>query len=180
MESKGKASARNFLIRFLIFLSLIVGGGVLLTPRGISCYSKPRQVESKVYVASMNRGQHSYFIEKQTFTNSITLEIGIPVKTDSYSYYSRIEPKILTSDYEISIVKNYSQPRVRNMVNYFGLAWVITPLNKDNITRSTQPVANTLLCQTNLVNLIPSSEDRVEFSKDFKSASCPKGMVEVK
>ena len=109
---------KPFLDEWLIF-GMIFGGAaiafnlinlIFFPKKSCGCGS-----EAKSYTGSMNRAQQAYFLERITFTNSINSEAGIPLETDRYKYYSRSEKKIITPDYEILMVSNFSVAKKDNL-----------------------------------------------------------------
>ncbi len=174
MASETKKPVPNkrliFIIFFIFFVVLI--HELVAIPSFFNRLDESRQ--AKYYIGAMNRAQQQYFIEKATFTNSINLGAGIPLETDRYKYYSRSEKKIITPDYEILMVSNFSVAKKDNLQNYYGLVWATKSRTKKNLTKDEQ-LAKVIHCKTSSnmnLTIIP----KVEFSKDFKEASCPKGM----
>lgn len=131
--------------------------------------------EAKTYVGSMNRAQQAYFLEKGSFTNSIAPYSEIPLETNKYKYFSRVENKISTPNYEIFMVSNLSQAKKDDLQNYYGLAWATKSRNEKNSTQS-EPINMSILCKASNTDATITSEPKVKFSKDFKQAFCPKGM----
>lgn len=76
----------------VVTLFLVLGiGSVLALPSLMSCGTfKGKQAEAKQNIGSMNRSQQAYFLENDTFTNSVeTLGIGILTQTVNYDYSIR-------------------------------------------------------------------------------------------
>jgi type IV pilus assembly protein PilA len=69
---------------------LAVLGGVVFLPtllNPMSCVSKAKNAEAKYNIQSINRTQEANFLEKNTFTHSVTnLDIGIKSQTVNYIY----------------------------------------------------------------------------------------------
>jgi hypothetical protein len=168
----------------LIFVSIFGGVAIafmilidiLFNPKK-ACACKDRA--PKGYIEAMNRVQQVYFIENGTFTNSVNPFFGIPTEAGSFKYFSKLDKKIVTQNYEVLVVKSYTQSRNRDLYNYFGAVWAIIPRQKDKLTQS-EPTINHILCKASNSNLIPSLESQVKFSNNFKVASCPKGMEVIK
>ena len=75
------------LIELLVVIIIIGILSAIALPSFLNQASKAKQSEAKNYVGAVQRAQQSYRIEKQTFAPDVTtLEIGIPTKTDNYSY----------------------------------------------------------------------------------------------
>ncbi|NEP14996.1 MAG: general secretion pathway protein GspH [Symploca sp. SIO2C1] len=77
-------------------LSLIVLGllGLIFVPSFLSTTHSHGQSEAKTYVGSIIRGQQAYFLEKNTFANTIEpLGLGIKTQTENYTYSTRATDK---------------------------------------------------------------------------------------
>ena len=56
-------------------------------PTLLSRANKAKQVESKLYVGAMNRGQQAYYLENTVFTESVDeLGVGIRQQTENYLF----------------------------------------------------------------------------------------------
>src|SRR6478672_8974722 len=140
---------QGFTILELLVIIVIIGVlAAIALPSFLSCANKGKQSEAKSYVGSMNKGQQAYFMEKDTFANSIEkLGIGIKNQTANYQYSLQTTPKTAFS-YGVAL-KNTTKP----IKSYVGAVFLV-PVKKDK-TKAAKPQMETvvetvaILCETN-------------------------------
>jgi type IV pilus assembly protein PilA len=141
------SSNKNQGFSILEFLVVIVIIGVLAAialPSLLSCGNKAQQSEARTYVGSMNRGQQAYFMEKDTFANSIEkLGLGIKTQTANYQYSLQTTPKTAFS-YGVAL-KHTTKP----IKSYVGAVFLV--LVKKDKTKAAKNKLETvaILCETN-------------------------------
>jgi len=82
-----KGNAGFTLIELLVVIIIIGILSAIALPSFLNQANKARQSEAKTYVGSINRGQQAYFLEKNTFSDTIPkLGIGVADDTTSYAY----------------------------------------------------------------------------------------------
>ena len=75
------------LIELLVVIIIIGILSAIALPSFLNQANKAKQSEAKTYIGSMNKAQQAYFVEKSTFTTSITqLGVGIQTETNNYKY----------------------------------------------------------------------------------------------
>jgi type II secretory pathway pseudopilin PulG len=87
----------------VILLSVLgIGGGLLALPSLTNCTNKAIQAEAKQNIGVLNRAQQAYYLEFQTFTNSLT-DLGVGINPQSVNYnYSIRATKTSTIHYAIA------------------------------------------------------------------------------
>jgi type IV pilus assembly protein PilA len=87
----------------VILLSVLgIGGGLLALPSLTNCTNKAVQAEAKQNIGVLNRAQQAYYLEFQTFTNSLT-DLGVGINPQSVNYdYSIHATKTSTIHYAIA------------------------------------------------------------------------------
>lgn len=105
--------------------------------------NKVKESEGRQYIASINKGQQAYYIEKAEFSYSISdLGIGIRTETDNYSYdIEKIDPK--------AFVISTASAKDSKLKSYAGLVYV-----EDNTTKSK-------ICETDQPSTLPPKDFRV-------------------
>lgn len=75
------------LIELLVVIIIIGILSAIALPSFLNQANKAKQSEAKQYTGSMNRQQQAYFLEKNTFTTTLTnLGLGIQAETENYKY----------------------------------------------------------------------------------------------
>lgn len=136
-----KRSERTKVIRNVIRLTFWLGGGVsgfyLALPSLTSCACTPSMFEAFNFLASINRAQRSYRIEKPTFAHSIAeLEIEIPAET-VYRY------EVIEANDQVSIATATAPPGT-GLKSYTGAAYMLE-----------NGYSEALLCRTIEASAIP-------------------------
>jgi type II secretory pathway pseudopilin PulG len=106
-----------------------------------SMVHKAKQAEARQNIGAMNRAQQAYFLEENTFTNSIEkLGIGIRAQTVNYDYSIQATPKA---------VFNYGVSRKNGVTSYVGAVFVVptTPSNSSTTENEVNTVA--IVCEAN-------------------------------
>ena len=102
--------------------------------------NKGRQAEARQNIGAMNRAQQAYYLEKTTFSNSISkLGIGINTQTENYNYSTRATE---------SAAFNYGISREDNLKSYVGAAFD-GPLNGLNTDSTGWDATIAILCEAN-------------------------------
>jgi type IV pilus assembly protein PilA len=105
------------LIELLVVIIIIGILAAISLPAFLNQVSKARQSEAKAYLASMNRAQQAYLIEKRQFANNLQLQflsIGISPTTANYTY------TISGGGLGATSVTNQAQPLSRVLKAYLG------------------------------------------------------------
>lgn len=123
--------------------------------------------EGKTYVASMNRAQQNYFLEKKKWVKTIEeSEIGIKAETENYRYNIQNIDSIKTVD-----IKNYpgiivqtGTAKKEDLKSYLGAAYLSGSSNSGLTTI-------TILCESNE----PTKKEAGLPKFDGKALQCPDG-----
>jgi type II secretory pathway pseudopilin PulG len=103
--------------------------------------SKVKQAEGKQNIGALNRAQQAYFLEYNSFTNSIEkLGIGIKTQTENYNYSIRATPKA---------VFNYGISRKDNFKSYIGGVFAVPAKEIPNSASSDEILTLAILCEAN-------------------------------
>jgi type II secretory pathway pseudopilin PulG len=62
-----------------------IGGGLIFLTSSVSCGNKGKQAEAKQNIGAMNRAQQAYFLDNNTFANSV-VDTGVGIKTQTVNY----------------------------------------------------------------------------------------------
>jgi hypothetical protein len=112
-------------------------------------YGKVDPMEVTQFLGSMNKGQQAYYIENNSFSNSINnLGLGIKTDTNNYSYrilspmnpvqnVEELKPSPLDENSKIT----FATPKNPGFKSYMGIVWTF-PMSDDQLT------TNTLLCKS--------------------------------
>ncbi len=116
--------------------------GFIALPSFLNCANPAKQVEAKTYIGTMNRGQQAYFLEKNTFANSVeSLDIGITTQTFNYNYSIRAT-KMAVFQYGIA--------RNETLKSYVGGVFVIP-----STANKSEPTTISILCEAFHSGLTP-------------------------
>ncbi len=87
--NKKKADKGFTLIELLVVIIIIGILSAIALPSFLNQANKARQSEAKQSLGAVNRGQQSYFLERQFFSDNINgLGLGVSINTENYSYGS--------------------------------------------------------------------------------------------
>ncbi|AFY70870.1 general secretion pathway protein H [Thalassoporum mexicanum PCC 7367] len=128
--------------------------------------NRTRQSEAKTYVAAMNRAQQAYFLENSFFAGNVdSLELGIPIETEYYTYSINLQADRAT-------VQNIGQSKRDDAKSYIGLVWVTHPESE------LSPFA--ILCEDDQPSAAPVTEFKpIEPGNQITDVNCPPGYVDV-
>lgn len=111
--------------------------------------NKAKEAEGKAYVGAMNRAQQAYYLEKETFSNSIEkLGLGIKTQTENYTYSIRVStrrdsPAIVNGKTYNQVVFNYGIPRKDNLKSYVGYVGL-----RQDLPGSGEIMSQAILCES--------------------------------
>ena len=153
--------------RWLVFLMVI---GVFLSvavPSFMKVASNSRQLPAKEYVSSINKGQQSYFAQKNVFSTSVkALEIGIKTETKNYKYFL-ITTKKATFNYAVS--------KQIYLKSFVGGVFVIPAKKFDSNAPKNKITTTSILCKADSAGTIKPPEPTNHNGK----ISCATGTVEL-
>jgi type II secretory pathway pseudopilin PulG len=110
-------------------------------PSFVAKASKSKQAEAKQNIGALNRAQQAYFLEQNTFTNSIDkLGVGIKTQTENYNYSIRATPKA---------VFNYGVAQKDDLKSYVGGVFAVPAKEIPNSASSDEILTLAILCQAN-------------------------------
>ncbi|AMA10331.1 type IV pilin-like G/H family protein [Picosynechococcus sp. PCC 73109] len=85
--NKKKADKGFTLIELLVVIIIIGILSAIALPSFLNQANKARQSEAKQNLGAVNRGQQSYYLERQLFSDNINgLGLGVSIETENYSY----------------------------------------------------------------------------------------------
>lgn len=129
-----KNGEKGFTLIELLVVIIIIGIlAAIALPSFLNQAAKARQSEAKTYAGSMNRSQQAYYLEKQSFANSLTtLSLGIPATTSNYSYSSTGAAKGITGTDAHAISVGAASDA--NLKSYGGAVNLATPTGTGEAT----------------------------------------------
>ncbi len=170
-----KNGEKGFTLIELLVVIIIIGIlAAIALPSFLNQASKARQSEAKTYTGSLNRGQQSYYLEKQQFADNLaTLAVGISQTTANYTYATGGAGAALVVKGGLS-VNSQAIPSVNGATSstaavkgYIGGVSVSTPTGSNEATTLAK------LCEQNLapINIaaapsIYSTTSRLTFTTD--------------
>ena len=117
--------------------------------------NKARQSEAKQYIASINKGQQAYYVERSEFSDNIpSLGLGIKLETENYSYNIS---KIDSSSHAIFT----ATAKDKRLKSYSGIVYLVDVGNGEKTSQR-------MICETDE----PSSRAPDDFESFDK---CPSG-----
>lgn len=148
LKSKANADAPQKKQQIFSFWGLVMIFGIFGTtvavslPSLMSCGNKAKQAEAKSNIGAMNRAQQVYFLEKNTFTNSV-VETGVGIQTQTVNYdYSVRATKTAVFNYGILRQKK------QNLKSYVGAVFVVPATNLDSKANKEEKITIGILCET--------------------------------
>jgi type II secretory pathway pseudopilin PulG len=137
-----RKTSRTLVVPIVLTVELVVALlAVIAIPSMFSKVSKIKQAEGKQNIGTLNRAQQAYFLEKNTFTNSIDkLGVGIKTQTENYNYSIRATPKA---------VFNYGISRKDNFKSYVGGVFAVPAKEIPNSASSDEILTLAILCEAN-------------------------------
>ncbi|AFY39077.1 hypothetical protein Lepto7376_2820 [[Leptolyngbya] sp. PCC 7376] len=149
--------------RSLGILIAIIGGVIWwMAPQIVGCGGMAKEMEGRIAVGTMGRGQQAFFLENNQFASSLDeLDLGIRRETDNYTF---------SVDHRGDHVFNYAVARGDVENSYIGAVFqlestVIVPETGEEI-----PEFATITCAINIENVdtqvspqtvLPSLEDNI-------------------
>lgn len=116
-----------------------IGGGLLALPSLTNCTNKAVQAEAKHNIGTLNRAQQAYYLEFQTFTNSLT-DLGVNIKPQSVNY-----------DYSIRATKtstiHYAIARNKTKKSYVGAVFLVPATKVDRKADKKEILTVALACE---------------------------------
>ncbi|MBE9126271.1 MULTISPECIES: type IV pilin-like G/H family protein [unclassified Coleofasciculus] len=120
---------------------IIVGAFVWIHFRMFGGAYKAKQSEAKTYIGSMNRAQQAYYLENNTFSNSIPeLELGISTQTANYNYSTHAKAKA---------VFNYAISQRSDVKSYVGGVFLVPVTELYSSTAEKGMTTISILCEAN-------------------------------
>ena len=143
------------LIELLVVIIIIGILSAIALPSFLNQANKARESEAKQYAGSLNRAQQAYFLENNTFGNTITaLGVGIDSQTANYVYF-------VTSETDVAISPSYdatTQAKAKsyyfnvgtpiNSVNLRGFIGIVDVLTEGEVGAGGTATTTAVLCQT--------------------------------
>ena len=182
-DSKWRKGEKSLILLALMgILSAAIHTG---TPDHHSQVNRAKSVESRNNLGAMNRAQQAYFLEHNTFAESVNdLGIGIPPETQNYRYSIKgldnaafhygislhpeefkLKPKIWGIFPRIG--KEYGIP------SYLGVVWLKQDSNADYNETTSHWMTVSILCQSTYPYLLKEGFQPPSHNGDFQ---CPEGM----
>jgi hypothetical protein len=172
----------------LLFLGLI---GVVISPVLFSSsqVNRAKTIESRTTVGAMNRGQQAYWLDHNTFAQSVeALEIGIRPETQNYRYSTQSLDNA-AFQYGISLHPELFKRKPGNILGIFprrgqeyaipshlGVVWVKPNPNTDSDGNPNDMQLFSILCESTYPYLLEESFQPIAHDGDFQ---CPEGMKEL-
>ena len=125
-----------------IFTVLGIGSVLLVLPSFLSvasCGQKGKQAEAKQNIGSTNRAQQAYFLDNQTFANSMeAMGIGIKPQTVNYNYSVRTTK---------TTAFHYGIARRKTEKSYVGAVFVVPATNVNPATNKSEVNTASIICE---------------------------------
>ncbi|MEQ9625261.1 signal peptidase I [Coleofasciculus chthonoplastes] len=120
------------------------------------------EVESKIYVHSMNRAQQGFYLENGYFSSDLSeLDLGIDSETENYSY------NIIVTD-DKQIIQNTGIAKTPEIKSYVGIIWI----GKNDDTNEQTPLA--ILCESDRPTTTPPPKAMLPVD-ETQEPTCPPG-----
>ena len=127
-----RANGGFTLIELLVVIIIIGILAAIALPSLLAQVAKSRQAEAKSIVGALNRSQQAYYLEKQTFTTTLShLGLGISSNTANYQYVLSVLPSG-----EAATHRGWSTKNIHR--SYAGVAY-LGPVSMD-------PKVETVMC----------------------------------
>jgi len=122
-----------------LFGILGIGGGLIFLTSSVSCGNKGKQAEAKQNIGAMNRAQQAYFLDNNTFANSV-VDTGVGIKTQTVNYnYSVRATKTAAFQYGIA--------RHKTQKSYVGGVFAVPAINVDPTANKTETTTVGIVCE---------------------------------
>jgi type II secretory pathway pseudopilin PulG len=116
-----------------------IGGGLIFLTSSVSCGNKGKQAEAKQNIGAMNRAQQAYFLDNNTFANSV-VDTGVGIKTQTVNYnYSVRATKTAAFQYGIA--------RHKTQKSYVGGVFAVPAINVDPTANKTETTTVGIVCE---------------------------------
>ena len=124
------------LIELLVVIIIIGILSAIALPSFLSQANKAKQSEAKTYIGSLNKAQQAFYVEKGTFSSSITqLGVGIQTETANYNYGCS------TPAAGGLCFANANSDVAASLRSYAGLTYLLTGTNIESTTTG-------IICET--------------------------------
>jgi type IV pilus assembly protein PilA len=143
----------------LLLLGVLgIGGGLMVLPDLLSCTNKIVLAEAKQNIGVLNRSQQAYFLDNNTFANSIAaLDIGIRTQTRNYNYSMRATKTaafnyaIARSDYTYQTVNlgrfQWQRRTNREIKSYVGGVFAVPATTLEPKADKSETVTLAIACE---------------------------------
>lgn len=133
----------------------------IIDPKAETPGSSQSRGEAQVYIATINRGQQAYYLEKGKFGNTIQqLEIGIKPETENYRY------RIVNLGKGNQTTISTATAKKPELKSYTGVVFVRRVQG--------ETVTNTAICETDKPSSKPPATPKIPL-KESQQVQCPAG-----
>lgn len=141
----------------LVLLGIV---SAIALPSFLSQANKAKQAEAKSFVGSMARAQQAYYLEKETFSDSIE-NLNIGVKSDTNNYRYQILPQAGKKSVMIT-----AQAKSERLKSYTGAVFAVK--------KGQEVITVGGICETDRPTTTPPAMPKLS-SPDSPSLNCPPG-----
>ncbi len=139
------------LIELLVVIVIITALASIAMPTMLSQATKARQTEAKRFVASMCRGQQTYYMENSKFTDIIPqLNIGMAQETLNYHYSITLD--------QPNHVMNIARAKENELKSYICVTYTETVIGDDLNVNTSTFICEAHLEESDPINVIDPAE----------------------